>query len=67
MSLLYLKYQSRKKLQFPRIENLSKIIHLDNFYQKIGEKCTNITMKGPYKTIGEEKLIKQTPHEILKY
>ena len=29
MSFLYLKYQSRKHLPFPRIENLSKIIHLE--------------------------------------
>jgi hypothetical protein len=51
---------------FPRIENLSKIIHLENFYQKISKRCSNITIKGPFKTMGEEKQIKQTPHENLK-
>jgi hypothetical protein len=64
MSLLYLKYQSRKNLPFPRIENLSCIIHKENLYQKICKKCKNITIKGPFKTMGEEKQIKQTPHEI---
>ena len=64
MSLLYLKYQSRKNLPFPRIDNLSKTIHLDNFNQKMCTECTNITIKGPFKTMGEEKVIKQNPHEI---
>ncbi len=28
---------------------------------------TDISIKGPFKTTGEEKTIKQTPHEIEKY
>jgi hypothetical protein len=36
------------------MENLSKIIHLEHFYQKICEKHTNMTIKGPLKTMGEE-------------
>jgi hypothetical protein len=51
MSLLYLKYQSRKNLPFPRIQNLSKIIHLEYFFQKHN---TNITLKDSFKTTGEE-------------
>jgi hypothetical protein len=53
-------------MPYPRMENLSKIIHLENFYQNICKKCTNITIKGPFKTMGEEKQIKQTPMKFKK-
>ena len=55
MSLQYLKYESRKKQPFPRIE------------KKMCKNYTDISIKGPFKTTGEEKTIKQTPHEIEKY
>jgi hypothetical protein len=66
VSLLDLKYQSRKNLPFPRIENLSKIFFRVIIFQKMCQNCTKITIKGPFKIMGEEKWIKYTPHETKK-
>ena len=43
--------------------NLEKNSHFPEL-RKMCKNYTGISIKGPFKTMGEEKLIEQTPHEI---
>jgi hypothetical protein len=46
---------NQKNLPFLGIENFSNIIHLEYFVPKMYKNCNNMSTKGPFKTMVEEK------------